>query len=196
MTDDRLHIRELVERIAVHNDQQAYKQFFCMFQSRLRQFAYSVIKSHEIAEEITSDVFIKIWNKRASLLKIDNIVLYLYVSVKNQSLNYLNQKSKENVFFSDEMLVEMKSIYFDPEQLMITAEMMRRVQMAILHLPPKCRQIFKLVKEDGLRYKEVAELLGISLKTVEAQMSIALRRVAQSIHFDINASVSSYLGKS
>jgi len=195
MNDDRLHIRELVERIAVHNDQQAYKQFFCMFQSRLRQFAYSVIKSHEIAEEITSDVFIKIWNKRASLLKIDNIVLYLYVSVKNQSLNYLSLKSKENVFFSDEMLVEMRSIYFDPEQLMITAEMMRRVQMAISHLPPKCRQIFKLVKEDGLRYKEVAELLGISLKTVEAQMSIALRRVAQSIHFDINTSVSSYLGK-
>ncbi|MBV4357717.1 RNA polymerase sigma-70 factor [Parasegetibacter sp. MAH-26] len=195
MTHDRLHIRELVERIAVHNDQQAYKQFFCMFQSRLRQFAYSVIKSHEIAEEITSDVFIKIWNKRVSLLKIDNIVLYLYVSVKNQSLNYLSQKSKENVFFSDEILVEMKSIYFDPEQLMITAEMMRRVQMAISTLPPKCRQIFKLVKEDGLRYKEVAELLGISLKTVEAQMSIALRRVAQSIHFDINTSVSSYLGK-
>jgi RNA polymerase sigma-70 factor (ECF subfamily) len=101
-------------------------------------------------------------------------------------------KDKKNKVFSlDECLVEIQSIYFDPEQLMITAEMVRRVQHAISQLPPKCQMIFKLVKEDGLKYKEVAELLGISPKTVENQMTIALRKMDQAIGFDIVRSVSS-----
>jgi RNA polymerase sigma-70 factor (ECF subfamily) len=68
---------------------------------------------------------------------------------------------------------------------MITAEMQRRVMAAIENLPPKCRLIFKLIREDGLKYKEVAELLNLSLKTVENQMTIALKKISESIRFDL-----------
>ena len=74
---------------------------------------------------------------------------------------------------------------------MITAEMLKRIQSAINQLPPKCQLIFKLIKEDGLRYKEVAELLGLSIKTIENQMALALRKLENSIGFDIVRSVSS-----
>jgi RNA polymerase sigma-70 factor (ECF subfamily) len=74
---------------------------------------------------------------------------------------------------------------------MVTAEMLRRIQQAIQQLPPKCQLIFKLIKEDELHYKEVAELLGLSVKTVENQMTIALRKLDKSIGFDIVRSVSS-----
>jgi RNA polymerase sigma factor (sigma-70 family) len=96
-------------------------------------------------------------------------------------LGYIARHNKHKTFSQDEALVEMKSTYFNSEQLMITAEMMRQVQNAIMQLTPKCKLVFKLVKEDGLKYKEVATLLNLSLKTIENQITIALRRIASSI---------------
>ena len=97
----------------------------------------------------------------------------------------LNHQLKRQVILSaEDWLVQMNTIYFDPEQLMITEEMVRQIRKAVNDLPPRCRLIFKLIKEDGLKYKETAELLQLSVKTVEAQMAIALRRIAKCMHFD------------
>jgi len=100
------------------------------------------------------------------------------------------REKKQASFSIDDSLVELKSIYFNPEQLMITAEMFKRIRNAVQLLPPKCQLIFKLVKEDGLKYKEVAELLHLSLKTIESQMTIALRRIGKSIQFNLESSLS------
>ena len=181
----------LVEKIVHQDDHGAYKQLFELYYHRLFQFAYSITHSKESSEEIISDVFIKIWTKRKSLLQIRNKHLYLYIATKNQSINYLAKIRKSETFSLDECVVEFQSIYFDPEQLMITAEMLKRIQSAINQLPPKCQLIFKLIKEDGLRYKEVAELLGLSIKTIENQMALVLRKLENSIGFDIVRSVSS-----
>ena len=184
-------IDDLVSRIATEDDSVAYKQLFQAYHHRLFQFAYTITHSKETAEEIVSDVFLKIWMKRKSLIKIQNKHLYLYICTKNHSINRLIKDKKNKMFSLDECLVEIRSIYFDPEQLMITAEMVKKVHHAINQLPPKCQMIFKLIKEDGLKYKEVAELLGITPKTVENQMTIALRKMDQAIGFDIVRSVSS-----
>jgi RNA polymerase sigma factor (sigma-70 family) len=80
----------------------------------------------------------------------------------------------------------VKNVYTDPEQLLITAEMQKRIMAAIQQLPPKCQLIFKLIREDGLKYKEVAELLNLSLKTIENQMTIALKKISESIRFDLS----------
>ena len=184
-------IDELIGRIANEDDPVAYKQLFQLYHNRLFHFAYSITHSRETAEEIVSDVFLKVWIKRKSLIKIHNKHLYLYICAKNHAINRLIKDKKNRIFSLDECLVEIRSIYFDPEQLMITAEMVKRVQQAISQLPPKCQLIFKLVKEDGLKYKEAAELLGLSTKTIENQMTIALRKMDQAIGFDIVRSVSS-----
>ena len=181
----------LVERIIHEDDHEAYKQLFESYYHRLFQFAYSITRSKESAEEVVSDVFLKIWLKRKSLGEVSNKHLYLYISTKNQSVNYLNKNKRTEVFSLDECVVEFQSIYFDPHQLLITAEMLKRIQLAINQLPPKCQLIFKLIKEDGLRYKEVAELLNLSVKTIENQMALALRKLEHSIGFDIVRSVSS-----
>src|SRR4051812_17330613 len=186
-----IEIDDLVKKIATGDDYSAYKQLFQFYYDRLFQFAYSIIHSKESAEEIVSDVFLKIWVKRRSLLKIHNKHLYLYICTKNNAINYLGKEKKERNFSIDQCQVQFKSIYFDPEQLLITAEMLKRIQLAINELPAKCKLVFKLIKEDGLRYKEVAELLGISVKTVENQMSVALRKLENSIGFDIVRSVAS-----
>ena len=184
-------IDQLVSRIANEDDPNAYKELFLSYYDRLFQFALSITHSKQFAEEVVSDVFLKIWLKRKSLIKIQNKHLYLYICAKNHSINKLAKEKRREVFSFDECLVEFQSVFFDPEQLMITEEMLRRIQTAINQLPSRCQLIFKLIKEDGLKYKEVAELLGISLKTVENQMAIALKKLEQSIGFDIVRSVSS-----
>jgi RNA polymerase sigma-70 factor (ECF subfamily) len=74
---------------------------------------------------------------------------------------------------------------------MITAEMLALIQKAIDQLPPKCKMIFKLAKEDGLKYREVAEVLSVSIKTVENQLAIALEKIGNTVHFDVGRSIPS-----
>jgi RNA polymerase sigma-70 factor (family 1) len=175
-------------RIAVHNDEQAYKELFHHFYPSLYQFALSILKTGLLADEVVSDVFLRIWQKRAALARIQNLKLYLFISTRNTALNYLRQQ-KRPALLPDDYRVQLRSIYFDPEQMMITAEMISRIRQAVSQLPPRCQLIFKLIKEDGLKYKEVAELLHLSAKTIENQMTLALRKIGTAIQFDIRTTV-------
>ena len=186
MTENE-QIKRLLTLIAVNNDQAAYKELFVMLHYRLKQFAFTILKSHEEAEELVSDVFIKIWEKRGQLTTVESPRLYFYTTTKNLAITRINKQKKQISMAPDDWLVQLNSIYFDPEKLMITEEVFRQIRQAVNDLPPRCRLIFKLVKEDGLRYKEVAEILHLSVKTVEAQMAIALRRVGKCMQLDIKA---------
>jgi len=188
MTENE-QIRRLLTLIAVNNDQAAYKELFVLLYYRLKQFAFTILKSHEEAEELVSDVFIKIWEKRNQLTAVESPRLYFYTTTKNLAITRVNKQKKQISMAPDDWLVQLNSIYFDPEKLMITEEVLRQIRQAINDLPPRCRLIFKLIKEDGLRYKEVADLLHLSVKTVEAQMAIALRRVGKCMQMDIKAPV-------
>lgn len=178
-------IKRLLAAIAFANDQAAYKELFVLLHGRLKQFAYSILKSHEEAEELVSDLFIRVWEKRDQLTLIESPLLYFYTTAKNLAYNRINKQKRQQQPPPEEWLVHLNSAYFDPEQLMMTEEMMRQIRQAINNLPPRCRIIFKLVKEDGLRYREVAELLQLSVKTVEAQMAIALRRLGKCMQLEI-----------
>lgn len=180
----------LLKRIAEQNDQQAYRELFDYFYQPLYQFALTYLKSSELAEEAVSDVLIKIWKKRAGLPRIHNLKLYLFTSTKNAALNYLRRQNGR-ALQPDQYQVQLQSVYFDPEKLMLTAEMLKRIQAAIRQLPPRCQLIFKLVKEEGLKYREVAELLELSVKTVENQMAIALGKIGHAIQFDIHTTLAS-----
>ena len=173
----------LQQAIACLDDVQAYKQLFLLFQPALLQFAVSIIRSRELSEEIVSDVFIKIWQKRQHLDKIENLQFYLFTAVRNRAINKLHEQRKNSAISIDDAPIEIRSIYHDPEQKLISAEMIQEIQAAIQQLPSRCRLIFKLVKEDGLKYKEVAELLHISVKTVENQMSLAFKKIGSAINF-------------
>lgn len=174
-------LKECIAKIALYGDAAAYKQLFLFYHPRLVPFSTGFTGNREASEEIVSDVFLKIWTGREGLLRIQNLHLYLYVSTKNLSLNYLEQGKRMKTFSLDDVQTEFRSIYYNPEQLLISAEMFRRLCSAVQSLPPRCRLVFKLVKEDGLPYKDVAELLHLSPKTVEAQMTIALRKLGEAV---------------
>jgi len=183
------HIAYLKERISRYDDQHAYSELFISFYNPLLRFTVSLVKSKEPAEEIVSDVFIGIWQNRKQMDGIANLKVYLYVAAKNRALNYLSRQHRHAVTSIEEAEITTDLFYPNPEQLLITAEMVRRIKEAVSQLPPQCRIIFKMVKEDELKYREVAEILGISAKTVENQLSIALKKIDSAIRFDSTKAV-------
>jgi RNA polymerase sigma-70 factor (ECF subfamily) len=184
MKNPVINIRGLQQRIAVYEDETAYKQLFYHLFPSLQNFAYSIVRSREHAEEIASDALISVWVRKASLMSIDNLKLYLFISVRNAAVKKLNLEKKLNQkILPDELSVEFISDYGNPEESASLNETEKRIKSAIRQLPPKCQLIYKLAKEENLRYKEIAELLGISIKTIDNQLAIAVKRIALAINF-------------
>lgn len=185
LNPDTIFIEEMQILIAEGNEA-AFRQLFNSYANRLEHFAYAILKNKEGATDVIDEVFIKIWSKKEALLNIHNLTTYLYTAVKNASLNYLAKKTSEPHtdafdFINIELNAEER-----PDQMLISAEIFSKIKKAIDELPPKCKIIFKLVREDGLKYKQVAEILSISEKTVDAQMVIAVKKIGESVesYFD------------
>ena len=177
-----VQLKELQERIAC-GDEAAFTQIYLRLGKRLILFGTSLVRSREIAEELVEDVFVKLWANRHHITEIDNLTVYLYVAVKNKALNKLSQKASELIAAPFDYLdTSMDEFAADPYDLMITTEMMSRMQTVIEALPPRCKMIFKLIREDGLKYKEVAEILNISVNTIDVQMAIAVKKICTALH--------------
>lgn len=176
-----LPIQQLLQRVQSLDDQIAFKQLYQALFFKLYQFAYSFVKSKENAEEVVNDVFLSVWQKRKTLGTIQNINVYLYVSVKNASLNYLRKSNMKIPLSVDDLATHHLRITVNPESIMITRELESSIRKAIEQLPPKCKIIFKMIKYDGLSYKEVAAILGLSVKTVDTQLYIALKKLSHII---------------
>ncbi|GEP88807.1 RNA polymerase sigma-70 factor, ECF subfamily [Chitinophaga terrae (ex Kim and Jung 2007)] len=173
-----------LQRIA-NGDEQEFRRLFHYFSPRLNQFAFSIIRVKEAATEVVDDVFIRLWKQKEKATTIANIRVYLYVAVKNSALNYLSSKANRQITEPFNHLDIALSRDQLPDQKMISAELQKRITSAIEALPPRCKMIFKLVREDGLRYKDVAEILNLTVNTVDAQMVIAVKRIAEKVqsHF-------------
>lgn len=174
-------IKDLQRRIAVYEDEAAYKELFFLLFPSLTRFAEGILQSKENAEEIVSDVFIAVWNDRAKLNKIDDLQLYIYVAVKNNAVRKAKQLNKNSTISLEHINVEMDSLYQTPEERMLSGETVGKIETAINNLPNKARLILKLAKEDRMKYKDIATLLNISVKTVDNQLAIALRKLASAI---------------
>jgi RNA polymerase sigma-70 factor (family 1) len=189
-----VRIRFLQTRISRFEDQQAYKELFLTLYPPLFRFISGIVKSKPVAEEIISDVFIKIWEKRQDLELIVNLTVYCYVIAKNLSLNFLEKQRRTTTLNIEDFSDTLSDLYIDPEQLMITSEMADRINLAVDSLPARCKMIFTLIKENDFKYKEVAEIMSISPKTVENQLAIALKKISVSINFDLSRTLRVTLG--
>ena len=169
-------------KVATGNES-AFTQLYLHFGKKLILFSASLVRSREIAEELVEDVFVKLWANRRTITEIENITVYLYVAVKNQALNKLSQKAGELISAPfDHLDTNVSEMIADPYDMMITSEMMHRMHQVVEGLPPRCKMIFKLIREDGLKYKEVAEILNISVNTIDVQMAIAVKRICSALH--------------
>ncbi len=145
----------------------------------LQSYANSLLRDVQLSEEVVEDVWLKIWTGRKTLHTIQNLSYYLYTATKHTSLNYIKRRSRQHINVDEDQL-EQVSIQ-TPESFVIQKENIKQIEAAINSLPLRSRQIFRLVKEEELKYKEVAELLSVSVKTVEAHMTLAYSRIIESI---------------
>ena len=181
MIAKRSDIIKLLKRISKNDDQQAFKELFDLYHSWLFTVAYTIVQSHEDTEEILEDVFVKIWEVRDRYDEIDNIETYLYVAIKNKSYDLLRKQSKVHHIDIEEDLIELDFME-SPEDTFLYQELNAKIKESIEKLPPKCKEIYLLIKESGNSYKATAQMLEVSQKTVESQMRIAIKRIASDIN--------------
>lgn len=172
-------IPELWHAICHQSDSTAFESLFASHYPRLLNFCLLYIHQKEAAEEIVSDIFVKCWTSRASLHHVINPEVYLFVAVKNHSLNYLKRFSNHRMVGIGEANADqlINSLY--PEKELEKNELFFKMNQAIDSLPRQCRIIFRLIKEDGMKYKEVAEILHISPRTVQTQLVRAIDKLRQ-----------------
>ncbi len=160
-------------------DREAFKTLFHTWYAPLCHYASHFLNDDEQATEAVQDFFVRLWEKRSSLVVESSLRHYLFRSVRNQCLNLIRQdkvRQLHGIRLQEALLADNA-----PEEYSISPEMLVKIEESIAALPEKRREIFRLNREEGLKYREIAEKLGISVKTVEAQMGAALRSLREKL---------------
>ncbi len=171
-----------------------FEKFFKLHYSQLYRFAMFFVKTKVLADEVVMDVFCRLWSKRKNIVTIKNMDTYLFVSVRNISYSII--KSEKKYKFEDLDLFEISTLRYTktPENSMISQENLEEINAAIESLPPKCKLIFKLLREENLKKKDVSEILNISVKTIDNQIAIAVKKIAEVLGVDLsNKNYSSHI---
>ena len=175
------HLKGLVYNMAVCNNEDSYKELFYLLFTPLFRLSLSMVRNREQAEEITNDVLFRLWQNRTELLEIENIKVYALKIARNLSLNCLRGNSKVRVISLEYIQAEGNKNVLAPDQILINNQNQKELQLSIKALPTRCKIVFKLIKEEGLSYKEVAEVLSISPKTVDAHLVTAMKKLSESL---------------
>jgi RNA polymerase sigma-70 factor (family 1) len=173
-------IKDLLNNIALNNDRASFKRLYVFYYGKLFSLAKSFVKFDELAEEITNDVFLNLWIKRAGLTEINNFTFYCYTAIKNKSLTCISKGQANNINI-DQLHLDIADTSATGEDKVACADLTKIINHSLGKLSEPCRIVFKLVKEDGLKYREVAELLDISVKTVEYHIGNALKTLSKGI---------------
>jgi RNA polymerase sigma-70 factor, ECF subfamily len=155
----------------------------------LCNIAFNITKNKKAAEDIVQDIFLKLWKNKHRIEAIDNYKGYLYRSVTNASIDYLKQNKNTIPVAAQREIVSPAS---NGEKQMMEKELAVKIEKALLSLPPKCRAIFVLSRHEGMKYREIAEYLEISVKTVENQMGIALGKLREELKPYLTREFNSY----
>ncbi|MDN5217132.1 RNA polymerase sigma-70 factor [Fulvivirgaceae bacterium BMA12] len=147
--------------------------WYSLYFQDLCKYSLKYVSIMEIAEEVVSEVFYKMWKNRDTISFNYSVKAYLFSAVRNQSIDYL-RKSQNQRLFSSHLYLDIASPHVTPEDEYTFYELNNRINFAIESLPPRCKKIFRLSRDKGFKYKEIAQMLNISVKTVETQMRKAL----------------------
>lgn len=153
----------------------AFESLFKTHFKALYSYAYTIVKDETIAEEIVQSVFLKLWERRSKLTIHTSIKAFLYRSVYNDSLNYHKHQKVRFSFQQHQLYVQGNKMEDDSSNRVQMKELEYQLQLALNKLPEACRTIFQMSRFEELKYREIAERLNISIKTVENQMGKALK---------------------
>jgi RNA polymerase sigma-70 factor (ECF subfamily) len=160
-------------------DEKAFERLFHSYYSHLCLFAEHYVRNRAEAEEIVQDTFVSIWEKKDKISITTSVKNYLFRSVKNSSLNYLKHNQIKNQYA--EKLISESSQEDSDDSGFIETGLLLKIEDCINSLPEKRQEVFRLSREEGLKYREIAEKLNISVKTVETHMGLAIKTLREKL---------------
>ena len=171
---------ESIGTLLAQKDETAFEQVFKTHFKRLHAYAFTILRDEVEAEEIVQQVFFKLWERNENLSLSGSVSAYLYRAVHNESLNYLkHQKVRSN--HQLHVAYSMKNEVEHPAKKVMAGELEKKIHTALNELPEQCRTIFQMSRFDELKYREIADKLGISIKTVENHMGKALKLLREKL---------------
>lgn len=170
-----------------NGDIRAFGLVYHRFYSPLCILATKYTGTHETAEEIVQETFLKLWEIRKEINIRGSLHSYLSAAVRNSSINHIKHRLVERKYSSEKTMQLRKAVFYlqvsqeDGSSILISEEMENSLRDALRSLPDKCREIFLLHREEGLKYSEIAQKLNITQNTVQRQISIALEKLREKL---------------
>ncbi|HTN09191.1 RNA polymerase sigma-70 factor [Agriterribacter sp.] len=172
------HEKELLLQLA-KGSEEAFTALFYQYRGKLYHYIFTITASQEMAEDTVHDVFLKIWTNREKLANIENMNAYLYRVCHNQAISGLRRMAKETLILAElqqENMLPLPNV--DPAS---QREIRISIQQAVNKLSPQQRKIFLLSRHDGLKHKQIAEQLGVSINTIKTHLGQALRFLREEV---------------
>ena len=174
MSDKNHKYRHLIKKIVIDNDEKSYNEFYNLYYYVLVRYSNRIINAVDVAEDIVTEFLIRFFKNKETAINILNVESYLFQSIKNESIKYI-QRNKFSDF--DDRYFSLESLDLNPHQQLVFDELQQLLKNAIDQLPPKMKEVFLLIREEGLSYKEISAQLGISVKTIENHMTRAIAQL-------------------
>lgn len=179
---------DLFKRIADENDEKAFSVFFKQYHTKLLRYASLFVGSIDVSEDVVSEVLINLLKRDRSAFLKKNFIGYLFQCVKNKAIDHIRKEKKKRAIFSasyDEGDYFIRSSQ-TPLSVITHNELYQTIRDLIEALPPKRRMVFQLIKDEGLSYKDVADLMDISERTVEVHLKLALKDIQTTLQKDLD----------
>lgn len=158
-----------------------FELLFKRYYEPLCHYAESILKDIDIAEEIVQEFFYNYWKNRATFSIQLSLNAYLYKAIKNNSLNYIRQQNVRKRYATQTAENRIEEDNENPQNEMEMEELNKIVEETLQQLPARCSQVFQMSRFEGKKYQEIADMLAISIKTVEADMGKALNLFREKI---------------
>jgi RNA polymerase sigma-70 factor (ECF subfamily) len=162
-------------------DEKAFQKVFEFYFPRLTRFAFTFLYNAAHSDDIVMEVMETFWMKRASLGSIANPKTYFYTCVRNKCIDFIRKKKDILAFDIDDEQIPQYFTNRNPEKIFLENELYAKIDQAVNALPVKTRMVYRLIKEDGLKYSEAADVLDISQKTVDYHLSNAMQMIRSEI---------------
>jgi len=170
-----------VSQLLQINNQRKFQEIYHQHFNGLANYAYAVLKDKDVAKDVVQDVFLDLWNKRETLTIKTSLEAYLVRAVKFKSIDFIRKDKTKQQYVEKMMSINIPLTEDKNDEDEQTTERKKQLSYAIAQLPPKCRQVFLLSRLSGYTYKEIAKEMDISPKTVENQISRALKLLRQKL---------------
>ena len=171
-------VHHLLHKIAESDEQKAFSKFFRLYHGKMLLLARIFVSTPHAAEDVVSEVMIKLLRNRRETFRKKNFLGFLYTCIKNQAIDHIRKNRKyKHLKLDNENIDYFIQHRSNPCNQMMGKEFDEIITACIENLPPRRKLIYKLIKDDKLSYKQVGKLLDISVRTVEVQLRLAVRHV-------------------